>query len=103
GNIGRVRPGKHSALFQGFQVQELFFTTDLFQLVGDVNVLHVTFKTGRDQEVLVPIQIHIEEDWTPGPVGGRYAAKMGNFRVIEERALEVDEAWCYQADVKKKR
>ena len=69
-------------MIQSFQVREIFFATDFFQVAGDVYVLHIAFKAGRYQDVLVAVEIHIKEDRTPRPVRSRNATEIGNLRIV---------------------
>ena len=53
-----------------------------------VSVLHVLGMAGRDQQVLIAVQVHVDKYRLPGPLRGFQAAEVGNFRITAVAPIE---------------
>ena len=86
--VRRTQLRKHLSQVKLFQGGEFSLAPAFLDLVQDVDVHVVPLKTSRDEQVLVAIQIHIQEDRCPRPFARVESAELRDLRVSPVAAIE---------------
>ena len=58
------------------------------QFIGAVLIHHVVFESIRHKKIFVTVQIDVDKNGAPGPIGGRHTGHQGSFRIGSVRSAE---------------
>jgi hypothetical protein len=69
GDVRRIESVEHGAEPQLFEFREALLVFQHLGAVGDIDVHHVAFVAGGENDVFVAVEIDVDQDRAPGPTG----------------------------------